>query len=52
MPTRRIFEVALVIAVLTRPAFGVVHLWAQKTLKSQTAGSALHGVAEVAVVIV
>lgn len=52
MPTRRIFEVALVIGILTRPAFGVVHLWASKTLAGQQAGSILHGIAEVVVVIV
>ena len=52
LPTRRIFEVALVVAILARPAFGLVHLWAAKTLGTQQPGSLAHGVAEVVTVIV
>lgn len=52
MPTRRIFEVALVIAILARPAFGLVHLWANKTLRSNDEGTLAHGVAEIVTVII
>lgn len=52
MPTRRIFEVALAVAVLARPAFGVIHLWGLKTLNTTDEGSFLHGVAEIVTVLV
>ena len=52
MPTRRIFELALAVAILARPAFGLVHLWAAKTLGTQQPGSLAHGVAEVVTVII
>jgi hypothetical protein len=51
MPTRRIFEVALVAAILVHPAMGLVRLWAAKTLGSQPEGSFVHGVAEVITVM-
>lgn len=52
MPTRRIFELALVVAILARPTFGLVHLWAAKTLKAQQPGTIMHGVAEIVTVII
>lgn len=51
MPTRRIFEVALVAAILVHPAWGLVRLWAAKTIGSQPEGSLAHGVAEVITVM-
>ena len=51
MPTRRIFELALVVAILTPVAMGVVRLWAAKTLGTQPEGSVLHGVSEVITVL-
>lgn len=52
LPTRRIFEVALVVAILARPAFGLIHLWAAKTLGTQQPGSIVHGAAEIVTVII
>lgn len=51
MPTRRIFELAIVTAILARPAFGLVDLWARKTLGTSQPGSVSHGAAEVLVVL-
>ena len=51
MPTRRIFELALVVAMLARPAFGLIHLWAVKTMGSQPEDSILHETAEVVAVL-
>lgn len=52
MPTRRIFEVAIVAALLMRPIFGLMHVWSAKTLGSTQPGSISHGAAEVVAVIV
>jgi len=52
LPTRRIFELALAVAILARPAFGLVHLWSAKTLGEQQPGSIMHGVAEIVTVII
>lgn len=52
MPTRRIFEVMLVVAILARPAFGLIHLWAAKTLGTQPEDSIAHGAAEIVAVLV
>lgn len=52
MPTRRIFELIIVGAILMRPAFGVVHLWGLKTLNTTPDDSFLHGVAEIVTVLV
>lgn len=49
MPTRRIFELSLITAVLVRPAFGTIKLWARKTLGSQNPGTVTHGIAEIVV---
>lgn len=52
MPTRRIFELSLAVAILARPAFGLIHLWSAKTLGEQQPGSIMHGVAEIVTVII
>lgn len=52
MPTRRIFELTVVVAILARPAFGLVHLWGLKTLNTTKENSILHGVAEIVTVLV
>lgn len=52
MPTRRIFELMVVTAVLVRPAFGLIHLWAAKTLGTQQEGTIMHGIAEVVTVVI
>jgi len=52
MPTRRIFELMIVTALLARPAFGLIHLWAAKTLGTQDPGSVAHGVAEIVTVLI
>lgn len=52
MPTRRIFELAIVTAILARPAFGLIHLWALKTLNTSQPGSLAHGTAEIVTVLV
>lgn len=52
MPTRRIFELMIVTAILVRPAFGLIHLWGAKTLDSQQPGNIMHGVAEIVTVII
>ena len=51
MPTRRIFELAIVTAILARPAFGLIHLWALKTLNTADDGTILHGVSEIVTVL-
>ena len=52
MPTRRIFELMVVTAILVRPAFGLIHLWGAKTLGTQQEGTLMHGVAEIVTVLV
>lgn len=49
MPTRRVFELMLVTAVLVRPAFGVTLMWARRQLATQPPGAITHGIAEVVV---
>lgn len=51
MPTRRIFEVALVAAILAHPAMGLVRLWAAQTLGSQPEGTLSRKVSEVITVL-
>lgn len=51
MPTRRIFELTLIEIALAKPAFGVVRVWAHKTLGTSRPGTVLYGVAEVLAVI-
>lgn len=52
MPTRRIFELIIVGAILARPAFGLIHLWAVKTLGTQEPGTIAHGAAQVVAVLI
>lgn len=52
MPTRRIFEVMIIVAIAVRPAFGLAHLWAVKALATTEPGTVAHGTAEIVSVIV
>lgn len=52
VPSRRILELTVVAIVAMRPVFGLVHLWARKTLDGSTPGSVSHGVAEILTVVV
>lgn len=52
MPTRRILEVSMVAALLMRPVFGLLHVWAAKTLGIASPGTVVHGAAEIVAVIV
>jgi hypothetical protein len=51
MPTRRQFELTVIIVALSRPVFGMARLWAAKTFGSSQPGSIAHGVAEIVSVI-
>lgn len=51
MPTRRTFELVLVMSLAVRPVWGMVRLWSAKQL-AQSTGGVLHGVAEIATVLV
>ncbi len=51
MPTRRILELTVVTVIAMRPVFGLVHLWARKTLDSAQPGSVAHGTAEILTVV-
>lgn len=51
MPTRRIMEVSAVVAILLRPIFGLVRMWAGKTMRETDNGSISHGAAEIAAVV-
>lgn len=51
MPSRRILELIVVTTVAMRPVFGLVRLWARKTLDSQNPGTVSHGLAEVLTVV-
>jgi hypothetical protein len=51
MPTKRIFEVALVAAILVHPAMGLVRLWAAKTLGTQPDGTFASNVAKTITVL-
>jgi hypothetical protein len=51
MPTRRIFEMVLVMGLLLRPAFGLMHVEMRKLLNEQQPGTFLHGVAEIGTVV-
>lgn len=51
MPTRRIFELIIVVSILMRPAFGILHLWAAKTMGSTSENSPPHNIAEVVTVL-
>ena len=51
MPTRRIFELMVIVGFLMVPALSVVHLWGQRQLCSQSEGSIMHGIGEVVVTV-
>lgn len=51
MPTRRIFELVLVMGLLMRPTFGLLHVEMRKLLDEQQPGGFLHGVAEIGTVV-
>lgn len=51
MPTRRIFELMIVTIILTKPAFGVLHVWSRKTLDNTEPGTLFHSLAEIVTVI-
>lgn len=52
MPTRRIFELVVITSIAMRPVFGMVRLWAAKTLAENAPGGVAHGAAEIATVLV
>jgi hypothetical protein len=47
MPTRRILELAVVVAIAMRPIFALGRLWATKAFMTSQPGSVMHGAAEV-----
>lgn len=51
MPTRRIFELTVIVGVLLMPARATVRLWAKRQLGARPEGSFLHGVGEVVVTV-
>lgn len=51
MPTRRDFELTVILIVLMRPALAMVHLWAQKTFRDTSPGTVKHGAAEIITVV-
>ena len=51
VPTRRTFELIVIVGVLLFPARATVRLWAKRQLGSQPEGSVLHGIGEVVVTV-
>lgn len=51
MPTRRILEVTVVTIILTKPVFGMVRLWAHRTLGMPNPNPAARGAAEIVSVV-
>lgn len=51
MPTRRIFEVVIITAVLIHPVMGMARLWAHRTLGNAQPGTVAHGAAEIVTVM-
>lgn len=51
MPTRRILEVSVLTVVLCKPIFGMLRLWAHRTLGSAQPSSIPHGIAEIVSVV-
>jgi len=47
MPSRRTFELILVVGMLGRPVLGGIRLWAIKTMGNTQPGTFLHVTAEV-----
>lgn len=52
MPTRRIMELVVITSLAMRPVFGMVRLWAAKTLAETHPAGIAHGAAEIATVLV
>ena len=40
MPTRRVFEMTVIVVVLMAPALSMIHLWARKHLATTATGAA------------
>ena len=51
MPTRRIFELVVVVGVLLMPAKATLKHWGRRQLAVQPPGSVMHGVGEVLVTV-
>lgn len=51
MPTRRIFELVVVVGVLLLPARATVRTWGRKQLAVRDPGTVMHGVGEVLVTV-
>lgn len=51
MPTRRIFYMTVMVAVLVHPAARTVKFWGRRQLAIRQPGSIMHGVGEVLVTI-
>ena len=51
MPTRRIFELIVVVGVLLMPARATVRTWGKRQLAVNEPGSVMHGVGEVLVTV-
>lgn len=51
MPTRRVFELALLVTLFSHPAFKLARMWAQKSLAETEPGGIAHTVAETLVVV-
>jgi len=51
MPSRRIMELMIVVGFLMRPTFGILRLWAAKTMGTTPDDSPAHNVAEIVTVL-
>lgn len=51
MPSRRDFELILVVSLLVRPVFGSVRLWSIRTMQRTQPGTVLHTTAEVLAIL-
>jgi hypothetical protein len=51
VPTRRIFELIVVTAIVLHPVFGMFRMWAQKTLANPDANGLFRGAAEITTVV-
>ena len=51
MPTRRIFELVVIVTVLILPARATVRTWGKRQLGTADPGSAMHGLGQVVVTI-
>lgn len=51
MPTRRIFELVIVGAILVHPAMGLLRMWAQKELATGKQSGFKNGAAKIVVVV-